>query len=86
MTGYLHIIVLHGDFELLTGRDALTSYRFGTGSAEHLFCGHCGIKAFYQPRSHPEAWSVNANCLDKPVELSITPFDGRNWEAAKRSL
>ena len=51
-------------FELLTGRDALTSYRFGSGAAEHLFCRHCGVKSFYQPRSHPEAWSVNANCLD----------------------
>ena len=36
------------------------------GTAEHLFCRHCGVKSFYQPRSHPDAWSVNANCLDQP--------------------
>lgn len=86
MTGYLHIMVLHEDFELITGRDALTGYRFGSGTAEHLFCGHCGIKSFYQPRSHTEAWSVNANCLDEPVDLVIERFDGRNWEQAKANL
>ena len=86
MTGFIHVMVPHDEFELISGRDALASYRFGTGVAEHLFCRHCGIKSFYQPRSHPEAWSVNANCLDEPVELAVETFDGRNWEAAKASL
>ena len=86
MTGFLHIMVPHGRFDLVTGRDALTSYRFGTGAAEHLFCSVCGVKSFYQPRSHPAAWSVNANCLDAPVDLSIERFDGRNWEQAKARL
>ena len=85
-TGFLHIMVPHKDFELISGRDSLTSYRFGTGAAEHLFCRVCGIKSFYQPRSHPEAWSVNANCLDEPPELAVEEFDGRNWERAKANL
>jgi hypothetical protein len=86
MTGFLHIVVLHEDFELVTGRDALATYRFGTGAAEHLFCSNCGVKSFYQPRSHPEAWSLNARCLDEPVELEIEQFDGREWESAKARL
>ena len=86
MTGFLHIVVSHQQFELLAGRDALVSYRFGTGAAEHLFCGRCGVKSFYQPRSHPNAWSVNANCLDQSVNLAVERFDGRNWEAAKAGL
>jgi hypothetical protein len=86
MTGFLHIVVPHEKFELVTGRDALTSYRFGTGAADHLFCKICGVKSFYQPRSHPEAWSVNAHCLDHCSELAIERFDGRNWEAAKARL
>jgi hypothetical protein len=86
MTGFLHIVVPHEKLELLTSRDALSSYRFGTGTAEHLFCKYCGVKSFYQPRSHPDAWSVNANCLDEPVELEIEQFDGRNWEEAASSL
>jgi hypothetical protein len=79
-------MVPHGDFELVSGRDALTSYRFGTGAAEHLFCSVCGIKSFYQPRSHPDAWSVNANCLDDPPELAVEQFDGRDWERAAENL
>jgi len=86
MTGFLHLIVPHERFELVTGRDALASYRFGTGAAEHLFCRHCGVKSFYQPRSHPDSWSVNANCLDQPVALAIERFDGANWEQAKANL
>ena len=85
-TGFLHIIVPHEQFELLRGRDALSSYRFGSGAAEHLFCSRCGVKSFYQPRSHPTAWSVNAHCLDMPVELAVEQFDGRNWEQAKARL
>jgi len=86
MTGFLHIIVPHEDFELLSARGALTSYRFGTGAAEHLFCSTCGVKSFYQPRSHPDAWSINANCLDEMPELAIERFDGRNWDSAKAQL
>ena len=79
-------MVPHERFELESGADRLTSYRFGTGAAQHLFCSVCGIKSFYQPRSHPEAWSVNANCLEQPVELKIERFDGREWERAKAAL
>ena len=86
MTGFLHVMVSHDRFELLTGRDSLTSYRFGSGAADHLFCSNCGVKSFYQPRSHPDAWSVNVNCLDEAPELSVEQFDGRNWEQAKARL
>lgn len=87
-TGFRHLIVPHGDFRLLAGGEALTSYRFGTGAAEHLFCGRCGVKSFYQPRSHPGAWSVNFNALDdvSGLEIAARAFDGRNWEDAAARL
>ena len=87
-TGFLHLMVPHGDFRLLAGDDALTSYRFGTGTAEHLFCKVCGVKSFYQPRSHPDAWSVNLNALDDTSGLAVTltEFDGRNWEQSAAKL
>ena len=87
-TGFRHLIVPHGDFRLLSREGALTSYRFGTGTANHLFCAVCGVKSFYQPRSHPEAWSVNLNALDDPSGLAVTAtaFDGRNWERAREGL
>ena len=88
MTGFQHVMVPHERFELVSGRDALASYRFGTGTAEHLFCRVCGVKSFYQPRSHPDAWSVNLNAVDDTTGLSITfsAFDGRNWEEAAAGL
>ena len=88
MTGFRHLIVPHGDFRLLSGEDALAHYRFGTGAADHLFCSVCGVKSFYQPRSHPDAWSLNVNALDDVSELTMTVrrFDGRNWEAARGAL
>ena len=87
-TGFKHLMVPHGEFALLAGGEALTSYRFGTGTAEHLFCRHCGVKSFYQPRSHPDAWSVNLNALDNAGELvvTVTAFDGRHWEQAAARL
>ena len=87
-TGFLHLIVPHGDFTLDSGSDVLTGYRFGTGAAEHLFCKHCGIKSFYQPRSHPESWSVNFRCLDAGhgCVATVKPFDGQNWEAARATM
>ena len=87
-TGFRHLIVPHSDFRLLSGEGALTHYRFGTGAADHLFCSVCGVKSYYQPRSHPEAWSLNVNALDDPsgLEMTVRSFDGRNWEKAREAL
>jgi hypothetical protein len=82
--GILHLIVPPERFELLSGRDDLTTYVFNTGVAKHTFCRHCGIHPFYVPRSHPDKIDVNVRCIDD-IDLAViapTPFDGRNWEAA----
>ena len=81
-TGFLHLIVDRADFRMLSGDDALTEYRFNTGTARHLFCRHCGVKSFYVPRSHPEGFSVNVRCVDEgSIEsISVRLFDGRHWE------
>jgi hypothetical protein len=83
--GYLHLIVPADRFRLLAGRDDLITYTFNTGIAQHYFCKHCGVKSFYIPRSHPDGVSVNARCLqDVDVEsITVFPFDGRNWDAAR---
>jgi len=81
--GYLHLTVPKSRFRLLSGREHLTSYRFNTRVAEHLFCRVCGIKSFYVPRSHPDGYSVNARALDPGtvVQRVVLPFDGAAWEA-----
>lgn len=81
-SGFLHLIVSAEDFRLLQGEDAIQTYTFNTGVAQHHFCKHCGIKSFYIPRSHPDGVSVNVNCLEPETieSIEITPFDGQNWE------
>ncbi len=82
--GFLHLIVPRDQFQLLSGQDDLTTYRFNTGVAAHTFCRHCGIHAFYVPRSDPDKIDVNLRCLDgvDPASVKVTPFDGQNWEQA----
>jgi hypothetical protein len=84
--GVLHLIVPRDRFELLSGEEELTTYRFNTGVAEHLFCRTCGIHSFYVPRSDPDKIDVNVRCLDPGAvdvaSLAVQPFDGRHWEQA----
>ncbi len=86
--GYLHVIVGAAQFRLLSGQESLVSYRFNTGTANHLFCGICGVKSFYVPRSHPDGFSVNARCLDRKTirGMKVVPFDGANWESNVEKL
>lgn len=82
MSGYLHLIVAKDDFKLISGQDAIETYTFNTGVAQHYFCRHCGVKSFYVPRSHPDGISVNVHCLDPATiaAVNVTPFDGASWE------
>jgi hypothetical protein len=82
--GILHLIVPLDQFELLRGRDDLTTYTFNTGVAKHTFCRHCGMHPFYVPRSDPDKIDVNVRCLDDVDVTALSPkaFDGKNWEAA----
>jgi hypothetical protein len=78
-------------FRLLSGEDALTDYQFGTNSAHHLFCKHCGVKSFgrgYVEQIGGHYVSVSVACLDdaSPAELLLGPIryaDGLNndWPA-----
>ena len=83
--GILHLPVSRTHMQILLGADDLTAYTFNTGTAKHTFCRHCGIHAFYNPRTDPENYSVNARCLDDfdPDTMgSRRLFEGRHWEEA----
>lgn len=80
--------VWHGaaqpDLRILTGEADLALYQFGTNTAKHYFCRHCGIHPFTRPRLDPSRWAFNVRCIDD-VDLSsieVRRFDGENWEAA----
>jgi len=79
-TGFLHLIVPLSKFRLLSGNDKFTTYTFNTCVAKHTFCGVCGIKPFYTPRSNPDGIDVNVRCLDDVPSMTVEPFDGVNWE------
>jgi len=81
-SGFVHLIVEAKDMDILSGIDELSEYRFNTAVASHLFCRNCGIKTFYVPRSHPDGYSVNLNCvtLEPGIEIKSERFDGQHWE------
>ena len=86
--GILHLPVMPTEFELLSGKHDLTVYTFETGNAQHPFCKHCGMAAFYIPRSQPDKVTVNARCLDGIDGPSLKPtrfFDGKHWEDAQKN-
>jgi len=80
--GFLHLIVTRAQFRLLSGNAGLSTYTFNTHVAQHWFCATCGVHPFYVPRSDPDKIDVNARCLEGVdlTTLTVTPFDGKNWE------
>ena len=79
ITDYQHLFIEKGEFKLLSGEEFLSEYKFGTSAARHLFCSICGIKIFYEPRSHPTSVSVNLRCVESPPEIkSVVAIDGKN--------
>jgi hypothetical protein len=70
MRGAVAVSAPVGGIEILAGADALTAYRFNTGTAQHFFCSRCGIYTHHQRRSNPDEYGVNVACLD-----GISPFD-----------
>jgi hypothetical protein len=83
--GSLNLVVEPADFTLLKGEADLTTYQFGTRTAKHTFCCHCGIHSFYVPRSYPDKICLNARCLDGLDVADLRParfFDGQHWEEA----
>jgi len=88
MSAFLHLIVPRARFRLLRGADALSEYRFNTGTAQHLFCSRCGVKSFYVPRSNPDGYSINVRCLDRSsiAGVTIEPFDDNDRAASDAKI
>lgn len=87
MTEYQHLIIKHINFKLIKGKKCLIPYSFNTKKASHLFCKVCGIKSFYQPRSHPDSYSINYKCIkDPPKVRKIIFFNGKNFKQALKEL
>ena len=77
-----HVIVPESRFVLETPSERLSTYRFGTRTAQHHFCSHCGVCCFYVPRSNPDAVGVTVHCVDQGTlgPVVVKRFDGLDWE------
>jgi hypothetical protein len=69
-------------FKLLSGGDALTSYRFNHKIIDHQFCSTCGIKTFAAGKGQDggEIRAVNVRCLDD-IDVTAIPtmsYDGKS--------
>jgi hypothetical protein len=60
----LMVRVHESRFRLLSGKHALTEYRFHTMTARHFFCSRCGIYPFHRKRVTPDFFGVNVFCLE----------------------
>jgi hypothetical protein len=69
---------------VVKGQEALTLYQFGSHTAKHYFCSHCGIHTHHQRRSDPRQYGYNVACLEgvNPFEIENIPVnDGVNHPA-----
>ena len=77
-------------FKLLSGQEALALYQFGSKTAKHWYCKHCGIHPFSNPRAASNMYSINIRCLDdfetEKHNIEIRAFDGKNWEEAIKTF
>ena len=69
------------DFELVSGREALTLYQWGDREVNNWFCRTCGIHPFHDVTAKPGRYRVNLGCVDgiDPLALPIEIVDGRSF-------
>ena len=67
-------------FKIDVKDDALNFYQFGTKTAKHYFCKHCGIFPFSETERRPGQYVVNLGCVDgvDTFALETTVFDGKH--------
>ncbi len=87
--GVLLVGAQEAELEIVQGQDDLNLYQFGSKTAHHWFCKHCGIHVLNRPRTAPERYAVNARVLDAFASLrpglTIIPFDGQNHPKDRRA-
>lgn len=83
MRGAVAVSAPLGGVRITNGEEAVASYRFNTGIAQHFFCSRCGIYTHHQRRSNPNEYGVNVACLGiSPFDFAdIAVMDGENHPA-----
>lgn len=60
---------------VLRGADALRLYQFRTGTAQHYFCGICGIYTHHRRRSDPSEVGINLGCIEGAEVWRFEPIE-----------
>ena len=79
--GFILTLTPAEKFQLLSGEDKLTEYRFNKRKIAHRFCTACGAQPFAfaaSPDGTPTV-AINLRCVDDLDLATLTPqkFDGR---------
>ena len=72
---------------VVQGEDALRLYTWGTRTAQHYFCGTCGVYTHHRRRSNPNEYGVNLGALEgvNPRDLGEIPWvDGVNHPSDRK--
>lgn len=80
-------IIMHSvpdaDFSLLSGAEALKTYKFNSHTIAHQFCTICGIQPFSSgtDRQGNGLHVINVQCLEDPHydNKAITQFNGADF-------
>ncbi len=80
--GLLLLFVPLSAFDLLSGEDMQTEYRFNTSKIQHLFCSTCGVEAFSHgtmPDGSPTI-ALNVRSIDDIDLTTLTrvPYNGKD--------
>ncbi|MEE4753053.1 GFA family protein [Pseudomonas alliivorans] len=68
--GAIVATVAEDGVRVIHGQKMLKLYQFNSRTAEHYFCGRCGVYTHHRRRSNPHEFGYNVACLD-----GVNPFD-----------
>jgi hypothetical protein len=81
--GFVLAFTPWASFNLKSGREHLTEYRFNKKRIQHLFCKVCGVESFACGKAPDgsEIAAINVNCLEgvDPRALECRHVDGRSF-------
>ena len=63
------------DLKVVKCQDTLRLYQSGTQTAEHYFCGTCGIYTHHRRRADPSEYGVNIGCIDGENPWDYEPME-----------
>ena len=68
--GAIVATVAEDGIRVIHGQKMLKLYQLNSRTAEHYFCGRCGVYTHHRRRSNPHEFGYNVACLE-----GVNPFD-----------